>query len=187
MPGASPTGSIAARMRDAYAVVVVIGPRWRLDDFMRIELVAALDRGALVIPVLVAGAHMPASHELPPQLAPLTRAYGVELTDRDFDDDVSGVVALLQRPSVGASAPEDSPDLESMLWQAARAGIVPAPQLERRPPAPSRAVEPAEPPLVYGHQRPHAPQKPASPASRPAPVPAPSPERHAAARQASAP
>ena len=59
-------------------MLVVIGPNWlnardesggrRLDhpdDFVAIELAAALDRNIPVIPVLVEGARMPSESELP--------------------------------------------------------------------------------------------------------------------------
>src|SRR5579864_1101840 len=62
----------------------VIGPRWtgsgpvgkrRIDDpvdLVRLEVAHALERNIRVIPLLIEGAHMPASHELPDDLKPLT-------------------------------------------------------------------------------------------------------------------
>lgn len=63
-------------------VLAVIGPRWtelmaaRLaaaDDFVTIELKSAIDRGKRVIPVLVGGAEMPRTDQLP---APFKRSRG---------------------------------------------------------------------------------------------------------------
>ena len=43
------------------------------DDFVRLEIEAALTRNVRVIPVLVDGARMPRAGELPPSLAKLVR------------------------------------------------------------------------------------------------------------------
>jgi len=66
--------------------LVLIGPGWlqaadgtgsrRLDDpedFVRVEVSAALRSSSLVIPVLVDGAQMPKRDQLPKDLQPLTR------------------------------------------------------------------------------------------------------------------
>ena len=67
-------------------MLVIIGPNWlkvkdksgqpRLDqpdDFVAIEIAAALARDIRVIPVLVEGARMPKASELPDSLKPLAR------------------------------------------------------------------------------------------------------------------
>jgi hypothetical protein len=52
------------------------------DDFVRLELAAGLARSGLrVIPVLVEGASMPASGDLPDDLKPLARRNAFELSD----------------------------------------------------------------------------------------------------------
>ena len=74
--------------------VAIIGPSWiaatdRLqseDDFVRIEIEAALERkGIPVIPLLVDGAQMPADQDLPPAIAKLTRRNGIQVYQRHFD------------------------------------------------------------------------------------------------------
>jgi Tol biopolymer transport system component len=93
------------------AVIAIIGPRWvdvrdsggqrRLDDpddFVRIELEAALARGVPVLPVLVGHAQMPGTRELPPSLATLAFRQGVEVRpDPDFHNDATRLVAALRR------------------------------------------------------------------------------------------
>src|SRR5215813_2477651 len=75
-------------------LLAVIGPRWltsqdaqgsrRLDDpndFVRLEIEAALKRGVRVVPVRVDGAAMPAAEQLPPSLRPLARRQAIEMDD----------------------------------------------------------------------------------------------------------
>jgi hypothetical protein len=65
------------------------------DDFVRLEIEAALRRGIPVIPVLVGGATIPRSERLPAPLQPLVFRHGIELRrDPDFHRDVE---RLLQR------------------------------------------------------------------------------------------
>jgi hypothetical protein len=76
-----------SQVAECDVVLVVIGPNWlgvkdesggrRLDnpdDFVAIEIAAALARDIRVIPVLVDGARMPKASELPDSLKPLARA-----------------------------------------------------------------------------------------------------------------
>ena len=90
--------------------IVVIGPHWlhatdasgkrRLDDecdFVRMEIVAALERNIRVIPVLVGGAQMPRSQDLPEALAPLSRRNGIELTEVSFHADVFRLTAAIEK------------------------------------------------------------------------------------------
>lgn len=79
-------------------LLALIGDRWltisdehgriRLEDpndFVRLEIEAAVSRDIRVIPVLVDGARMPRSDELPPGLAKLGRRQALELSAIDFD------------------------------------------------------------------------------------------------------
>jgi len=83
------------------ALVAVIGKRWisssddnnrrRLDnpaDLMRIEIEAALKRGVRVIPVLVDGADMPRTEDLPDGLKMLARRNAIPISNDRFDSDV---------------------------------------------------------------------------------------------------
>jgi hypothetical protein len=72
-------------------LLAVIGPRWlaaegdagrRLDDpqdWVRLEIEAAIERRVRVIPVLVDGATMPPARDLPPSLQPLARRHAITL------------------------------------------------------------------------------------------------------------
>ena len=55
------------------------------DDFVRLEIEAALTRNVRVIPILVAGAEMPRHDQLPPGLAGLAQRQALELRAGTFD------------------------------------------------------------------------------------------------------
>jgi TIR domain-containing protein len=92
-------------------LIAVIGSRWlsvvdaetgenRLqnhDDYVRLEIEAALNRDVRVIPVLVAGGVMPTSRELPQSLAPLTRRNALEMSDTHWDYDIDRLLDALSR------------------------------------------------------------------------------------------
>ena len=86
-------------------LLAVIGPRWaellaaRLsdtDDFVGIEIKAALDQGKRVIPVLVGGAGMPRADTLPAAIRPLARRNAVGLRPERFKTDCQGLVTALK-------------------------------------------------------------------------------------------
>jgi hypothetical protein len=100
-------------LRDAVgscdALLAVIGPQWlsathdgkrRLDDpadFVRLEIVAALERNVRVLPVLVAGASLPPTESLPADLQKLTRRQAIDLRDARWDDDVERLIEGLDK------------------------------------------------------------------------------------------
>jgi hypothetical protein len=65
------------------------------DDFVRLEIEAALARNVRVIPILVEGARMPRAAELPPSLAGLVRRQALELSPSRFDFDTSRLLKVL--------------------------------------------------------------------------------------------
>jgi TIR domain len=90
------------------ALVAVIGRNWvssadkdglrRIDDpddFVRIEIEAALQRNVRVIPVLVDGAAMPKASELPESLKGLARRQGTEVSPARFEADVEKLTDAL--------------------------------------------------------------------------------------------
>lgn len=90
------------------AQIVMIGPGWlqakddngrrRLDnpkDYVRLEILTALERGIRLIPVLVAGASMPAERELPRRLAKLSTRNALDLSDKGFLRDVAKLIETL--------------------------------------------------------------------------------------------
>jgi hypothetical protein len=114
-------------------VLVVIGRGWlhardaagreRLadqDDFVRIEIEAALRHGKRVIPVLVNGAQMPRPEQLPEALQPLTRRNAVRISHERFAADVQGLVKTLQAALPGGDAPRVAapPPWEAMVASA---------------------------------------------------------------------
>lgn len=78
-------------------VLVVIGPQWlatdaqghsriqQADDPVRLEVEAALTSGAMVIPVLVEGAAIPKSADLPESLKQFPALAGTRINVEDFD------------------------------------------------------------------------------------------------------
>jgi hypothetical protein len=113
-------------------LLALIGDRWltitdedgrpRLDDpddFVRLEIEAALTRNVRVIPILVAGAKMPRAAELPPSLAKLARRQALVLSPANFDtsrllrvlDKTLAEVRSAQEDAATQSAPADeAPD-----------------------------------------------------------------------------
>jgi hypothetical protein len=91
-------------------LLALIGDRWltitdqdgrrRLDspeDFVRLEIEAALTRNIRVIPILVEGARMPRAYELPASLAKLVRRQALELSPSRFDFDTLRLLRVLDR------------------------------------------------------------------------------------------
>jgi hypothetical protein len=89
--------------------LAVIGPNWldakdesgarRLDnpdDFVAIEIAAALARDIRVIPVLVDNARMPKADKLPDPIKPLVRRNAVELRNSQFRRDAETLVARMR-------------------------------------------------------------------------------------------
>jgi TIR domain len=89
-------------------ILVVIGPKWlrvkdkagqrrlhQADDFVAIEIAAALSRNIRVIPVLVEGARMPKASDLPDSLKPLDRRQAVEMRHAHFGKDAEALLARM--------------------------------------------------------------------------------------------
>jgi hypothetical protein len=85
-------------------MLTIIGPSWReardetgrhrLDnpeDWVRTEITRALVRGITVIPVLVGGAALPRSSDLPADLGPLSERQAVTVTTNSFRTDMAGL------------------------------------------------------------------------------------------------
>jgi hypothetical protein len=121
-------------------LIAVIGNRWltssdeeggrRLDnpeDFVRIEIVTALKRGIRVIPVLVDGASMPRSRDLPDDLKSLARRNALEVSHNRFRTDSERLIEAVE----GALAETAAKRRES--------------EPSAEPPAPGAAVTPSPP------------------------------------------
>src|SRR6185436_17728712 len=105
-----------SQVAECDVILVVIGPNWlgmkdesgerRLDnpdDFVAIEIAAALARDIRVIPVLVDGARMPKASELPESLNPLARRQAVDVRHTHFGHDAEALVARM-REALGDDA-----------------------------------------------------------------------------------
>jgi hypothetical protein len=101
---------IAEAVASCDVLIALVGRRWldavdaeggrRLDDpndFVRLELEAALTRDVLVIPARVHGATQPTAQQLPDSLAPFARRQGTELRDAGWRDDVRRLIERLER------------------------------------------------------------------------------------------
>jgi curved DNA-binding protein CbpA len=109
-PGADFTEVIGQTVGSCDTLLAVIGKSWgsitdpdgrrRLDnpeDFVRIEIAAALERRVRVIPVLVGGARMPRSDELPQSLAALARNNALDIPDIAFHPLLERLIASLRK------------------------------------------------------------------------------------------
>jgi flagellar biosynthesis GTPase FlhF len=168
-------------------LLVIIGKRWlsvtdgkgrrRLDDpndFVRLEIAAALSRGIPVVPVRVHDAAMPTEQELPDALKELAFRNGTELTHARWNSDVSLLIddirPYIETPAPPAReapagdaerqhAPQRRRTLGSSVWAAGGAAVVAAAvsvigyhllQDRPKPSAPDRAFAAVQPPIVVG-------------------------------------
>src|SRR5215204_2118834 len=109
-PGLDFVEAVQRAVGSCEVLLAVIGKSWltatdetgrpRLDDpydYVRMEISAALNRKTRVIPVLVQGASMPRTDELPDDLADLTRRNAVELHDTNWESDVGRLISTLEQ------------------------------------------------------------------------------------------
>jgi tetratricopeptide (TPR) repeat protein len=96
---------IGTAIETAEVVLVAIGPRWLVDDqqrrglddpddVLRAELAEALNLRKTIIPVLVGGATMPASDDIPSELSELSERQAMSLADGAWNVDLE---RLLER------------------------------------------------------------------------------------------
>ena len=96
--------------------LAIIGPHWlklknerghrRLDDpedYVAIEIAAALARDIRVIPVMVDGARVPKADKLPDAIKPLVRRNAVEVRNSQFRRDAEALIERV-REALGADA-----------------------------------------------------------------------------------
>jgi hypothetical protein len=108
--GADFRRTLQQEIEQCNVVLAVIGPSWtsitdeegsrRLDnpdDFVRIELEAALQRGIPIVPVLVDGASIPSARDLPESLRAIAyRNAAMVRPDPDFHVDVDRLIKALE-------------------------------------------------------------------------------------------
>ena len=109
-PGLDFAEAIERAVGSSEVLIAVIGKNWltaadasgrkRLadsDDYVRMEIAAALKRNIRVVPLLVQGAPMPGADDLPEDLAPLARRNAFVLHDTSWRDDVRRLTNVLER------------------------------------------------------------------------------------------
>ncbi len=126
-PGQNFAEVIREQVGRCETLIALIGPRWlssvnsagepRLQDpqdFVRLEIAAALARDVRVVPVLVGDATMPSAGELPPDLADLPLRHAHEIRHSHFHNDTSDLIEALQvsRPGRNRSGSAGKP-----LWR----------------------------------------------------------------------
>jgi tetratricopeptide (TPR) repeat protein len=116
---------IAAAIRDAEVILVLIGPYWLVDpqgkrrlddpeDVLRREVADALEREKVILPVFVGGGAMPDAQDLPADVAPLADREGIPLKDVSWNLDLG---RLLDRLRVLLTATRKREPLEDIQWE----------------------------------------------------------------------
>jgi hypothetical protein len=153
-PGADFTKAIAEAVGSCDILIALIGPHWLVvddqlghprlhedDDFVALEIRAALERGVHVIPVLVDEARMPGSRDLPDGLRSLATRNAARLDHETFSSDVGRLLAAVERilrtaqaertaqhniyastphrtdPAYGSEDHRTEPSAEQMAWR----------------------------------------------------------------------
>ncbi|MBL8342919.1 MAG: TIR domain-containing protein [Rubrivivax sp.] len=106
-------------------VLVLIGPHWadaegcrRLAqpaDWVRRELLAALQRDVRIVPVLLGKAALPAAGDLPTELQPLLQRQAAELSEEHWDSALDDLIARLAGSVERDPVCEVTMDLRRML------------------------------------------------------------------------
>jgi hypothetical protein len=104
-PGALFPVELQWALERAAVVLALIGPHWadaegraRLaepDDWVRHELLAALERKVRIVPVLLGKAALPAQSDLPAELRPLLERQAVALSEEHWDADLDRLIERL--------------------------------------------------------------------------------------------
>jgi len=109
-PGDDFVLSIEQALSKCDVLLVVIGRQWlqvrnsnnirRLDDpddYVRIEIATALERGIQVIPVLFDNTPIPAPQQLPDNLKALSRRQAIEINPNGFEDAVKRLAVAIKK------------------------------------------------------------------------------------------
>jgi TIR domain len=135
LPGTPFPQEIMRWLRECTLFIPLIDPPWvgedlhRLHDkkdWVRREIRYALDHGKLILPVLLDGASMPKSGELPEDIAPVTRRVALPMRALTADADLLRLVGEVERlvPDLVLAAltdlplPEPEPGHEAALLRA---------------------------------------------------------------------
>jgi formylglycine-generating enzyme required for sulfatase activity len=115
-------GVLVTEVAKCDVLLAIIGPDWldardeeghrRLEnenDFVRIEIAAALKRDIPVIPILLEGTRLPKVEQLPGNLEGLARRNGMDVRHASFHNDLDRLVLALRRLSPAPRAPTAAP------------------------------------------------------------------------------
>ena len=110
LPGVDFSQAIAQAVGSCRVLLAIIGRSWlaaadqkgrrRIDDpqdLVRLEIEAALDRNVLVIPVLVDGAVMPTSGDLPDNIHKLSRRNALRVDNESFRRDFDWLFEVIRK------------------------------------------------------------------------------------------
>jgi TIR domain len=106
-PGAPFPQVINQAIESCDTFLALISPEWVKtvaslqdpEDFVRIEIAAALAARVRVIPILLNGAQMPKKEDLPEDVRELAFRQAEELTDSRWDDDIRHLIEAVRPPS----------------------------------------------------------------------------------------
>jgi YVTN family beta-propeller protein len=134
---------LLALIGDEWLTITDEHGRRRLDnpeDFVRLEIEAALTRKVRVIPILVDEARMPRTDELPDSLARLVRRQALELSPSRFDFDTSQLLTVLDRTLAEVQAQPAAVAAPAPPELALSATVVDLGRLRLHGPSPERRV-----------------------------------------------
>jgi hypothetical protein len=150
-PGDDFVQVISDKVAACDVLIALIGKQWvravnsrghrRLDDpndFVRIEIVSALNRKVRVIPALIEDATMPEAGELPKDIAPLTRRNAIEIKNSMFRQNVARLIQVIEE-TVG---PKTAPGFLRPFQRKPGEAVAQPARLPGRLPLPGLAVRP---------------------------------------------
>jgi len=122
-PGIDFVDALTKAIAESAVVLVLIGRCWEPGnlhhpgDFVRLELVAALEHRSRIIPILLEGTAMPRPEELPTELSQFVRLNAVEISSNRLKSDLQLLLEELKRivPKVSV---EPSPTTKPSLSKA---------------------------------------------------------------------
>jgi hypothetical protein len=122
-PGTNFVARIESAIGSCAVVIALMGTNWagalpdgrrRLDDpndFLRLEVVSAIQLGVRIIPVLVQGANMPTREGLPEPIKALASRQALRIDDSAVEFGLSQLITAVQRElGEAATPPPPAPD-----------------------------------------------------------------------------
>src|SRR5262245_55039084 len=123
---------LKSQVAECDVILSVIGANWlnakdetdqrrldKPDDFVAIEIAAALARDILVIPVLVDGTRMPKASELPASLKPFALRNAIQVRNTNFGGDAEQLIAKM-REAIPLGRPERTQGLVILAFTASQ-------------------------------------------------------------------